>query len=188
MAQKNLVWLKPATDFGPLLVFFAVYYLAGIMEATAAVMAATLVALAVSYIFERRVAMMPLITAAVVGVFGGLTLWLQDETFFKMKPTIVQLIFGAVLLGGLAFNRPLLKPLMGTALAMDDQGWRKLTLRFGLFFVAMALLNEAVWRTQSTDFWVNFKVFGIMGLTLLFMFSQVFMLQRHQLPEEDGGS
>jgi len=188
MAKKSPAWLKPATDFGPLLVFFATYYLAGLLEATAALMAATLIALTVSYIFERRVAMMPLITAAIVGVFGGLTLWLQDDTFIKMKPTIVQLIFGAVLLGGLAFKRPLLKPLMGAAWAMDDQGWHKLTFRFGLFFIAMALLNEAVWRTQSTDFWVNFKVFGIMGLTLLFMFSQVFLMQRHQLPDEDGGA
>ena len=188
MAQKSPSWLKPATDFGPLLVFFAVYYIGDLLEATAALMVATLIALIISYVFERRVAMMPLITAVIVGVFGGLTLWLQDDTFIKMKPTIVQLIFGAVLLGGLAFKKPLLKPLMGAAWPMDDQGWHKLTFRFAMFFIAMALLNEAVWRTQSTDFWVNFKVFGIMGLTLLFMFSQVFLMQRHQLPEEDSGT
>ena len=182
-ATRSPAWLKPATDFGPLLVFFATYYTAGFLPATAAIMAATVVALAVTYAFERRLAVMPLVAAVVIGVFGALTLWLQDETFFKMKPTIVQAIFALLLLGGLALGRPLLKPLMGSAWSMDDMGWRKLTFRFGLFFAAMALLNELVWRTQSTDFWVTFKVFGIMGLTLVFMFSQLPLMQRHHLPD-----
>ena len=120
----------------------------------------------------------------IVGIFGGLTLWLQDETFLKMKPTIVQSIFSLVLLGGLAVNKPLLKPLLGTAWQMDDVGWRKLTLRFALFFAAMAVLNEAVWRTQSTSFWVTFKVFGIMGLTLVFALSQAQLMQLHALEGE----
>ncbi len=179
-------WVKPLCDFGPLVVFFAAFYLGDLMVATAAVMIATLLALALSYAMERRIALMPLITAVIIGVFGGLTLWLQDETFFKMKPTIVQSLFAIILLGGMAFGRPLLKPLMGPVWALDDTGWRKLTLRFGLFFVAMALLNELVWRSQSTEFWVNFKVFGIMGLTLVFTVSQVFLLQQHQLEPETG--
>jgi intracellular septation protein len=139
------------------------------------------VALGLSVAVARRVPLMPLVTAGIVGVFGGLTVWLQDETFIKMKPTIVQVLFAAVLFGGLALGRPLLKPLMGAAWSMDDQGWRKLTVRFALFFLAMAALNEAVWRTQSTDFWVNFKVFGILGLTLVFAFAQTPLMRRHHL-------
>jgi intracellular septation protein len=179
-------WLKPASDYGPLAVFFLVYLSQGLIPATAALIAATAVALAVTLIIARRVPLLPLITAAVVGIFGGLTLWFNDETFIKMKPTIVQAIIGALLLGGLAFGRSLLKPVMGASWSMDDAGWRKLSLRFGLFFLAMALLNEVVWRTQSTDFWVNFKVFGLLGLTLVFSMAQVPLLQRHQLPIEPG--
>lgn len=172
-------WLRPLVDYGPLAAFFAVYWLADLLAATVAIMAATAVALALAFIFERRVPPMPLVTAAIVGVFGGLTLWLNDETFIKMKPTIVQLIFAAVLLGGLAFRKPLLKPLLGNAWPLDEAGWHKLTLRFALFFIAMAALNEAVWRTQSTDFWVTFKVFGILGLTFVFVASQVFFMRAH---------
>ena len=186
-ARKSPAWLKPATDFGPLLVFFATYFTAGFLPATAAIMAATVVALAVTYAFERRVAVMPLVTAVIIGIFGALTLWLQDETFFKMKPPIVQAIFALLLFGGLAMGRPLLKPLMGAAWSMDDTGWRKLTFRFGLFFAAMALLNELVWRTQSTDFWVTFKVFGIMALTFAFVLSQIYFMRAHMAtPEADG--
>ena len=179
-------WLKPAADYGPLAAFFVVYLARGLMPATAALIAATAVALALTLIIARRVPLLPLITAVVVGIFGGLTLWLNDDTFIKMKPTIVQAIIGALLLGGLAFGRPLLKPVMGASWSMDDAGWRKLSLRFGLFFLAMAALNELVWRTQSTDFWVNFKVFGLLGLTLVFSMTQVPLLQRHQLPIEPG--
>ncbi|HMA16713.1 MAG TPA: septation protein A [Kiloniellaceae bacterium] len=178
-------WLRPLVDYGPLAAFFAVYWLADLLAATVAIMAATGVALVLAFVFERRVPPMPLVTAAIVGVFGGLTLWLNDETFIKMKPTIVQLIFAAVLLGGLAFKKPLLKPLLGTAWPLDDAGWHKLTLRFALFFLVMAALNEAVWRTQSTDFWVTFKVFGILALTFVFVASQVFFMRAHMQHDED---
>jgi intracellular septation protein len=177
-------WLRPAADYGPIAVFFIAYVMADLLWATGALMAATAVALAMSLAVARRVPLMPLITAGVVAVFGGLTLALQDDTFIKMKPTIVQILFAAILLGGLAFGRPLLKPLMGTAWSMDDQGWRKLTFRFGLFFLAMAGLNEAVWRTQSTDVWVSFKVFGLLGLTLLFALAQTPLMRRHHLATE----
>ena len=175
-------WLKPATEFGPIAVFFLAYLLSGLLWATGALMAATAVALALSLMLAGRVPLMPLITAAVVGVFGGLTLWLKDETFIKIKPTIVQSLFAAVLLGGLAAGRPLLKPLMDAAWPMDDAGWRRLTLRFGIFFAVMAGVNEAVWRTQSTDVWVAFKVFGILGLTFAFALSQMPLMQRHHRP------
>lgn len=181
-------WLTPVVDYGPLAVFFASYFIWGLLPATGALMAATGVALVLSLVVRRKVPMMPLITAAIVGVFGGLTLWLADETFIKMKPTIIQVLFAAVLLGGLVLGRPLLKPLLGAALPpMADAGWRQLTLRYGLFFLVMAALNEAVWRTQSTDFWVTFKVFGIVGLTLVFGVAQVPLINRHKLPEPATG-
>ena len=179
-------WVKPASDYGPIVVFFAAYQFWDLYAATAALMAATAVALALSLAVNRRVPMMPLITAGVVGVFGGLTLLLQDDTFIKMKPTIVQAVIAAILLGGLLFGKTLLKPVMGSAWPMDDAGWRLLTRNFGVFFLAMAVLNEFVWRTQSEEFWVNFKVFGIMGLTLAFSLSQIPVLNRHRI-EEDGG-
>jgi intracellular septation protein len=184
MEKRGPVWLKPAVDYGPIAVFFAAYLKFGLMAATGALMAATAVALALSFAIERRVACIPLVTAVVVGVFGGLTLWLNDETFIKIKPTIVEGLFSAVLLGGLALDRPLLKPLFGSAWAMDDAGWRRLSLRFALFFAAMAGLNELIWRTQSTDTWVFFKVFGLIGLTLVFVMAQIPLMTRHRLAED----
>ena len=182
-------WLAPAVDYGPLAVFFVSYFVWGLLPATAALMAATAVALVLSLAVRRKVPLLPLITAGIVGVFGGLTLWLNDETFIKLKPTIIQAIFAAVLLGGLAFGKPLLKPLLGAALPpMSDTGWRQLTLRYGLFFIAMAALNELVWRTQSTDFWVTFKVFGIVGLTLVFGVAQVPLINRCKLDEPAPGN
>jgi intracellular septation protein len=178
-------WLRAVVDYGPLAAFFIVYWLADLIAATVAIMAATGVVLVIALVVERRVPRMPLVTAAVVGVFGGLTLWLNDDTFIKMKPTIVQLIFAAVLFGGLLFRRPLLKPLLGTAWPLDDDGWHKLTLRFALFFLVMAGLNEAVWRTQTTDVWVTFKVFGIMALTFLFVISQVYFMRTHMQLGDD---
>ena len=185
MTAKASPWIRPTVDYGPLAVFFAVYWLSDLMTATLAIMIATAAALALSYVSERRLPPMPLVTAVVVGVFGGLTLWLEDETFFKMKPTIVQILFAAVLFAGLLFKRPLLKPLLGSAWPLDEAGWNKLSSRFAWFFVAMAGLNEAVWRTQSTDFWVTFKVFGIMGLTFVFVVSQVFFMRHHMLNLEE---
>jgi intracellular septation protein A len=176
-------WLKPVTEYAPLAVFLAAYAAADLMAATVALLAATAIALGLSLFYLRKLPLLPLITAAVVGLFGGLTLWLQDETFIKMKPTIVNAIFAALLLGGLAFGRIWLKLLLGQALAINDEGWRRLTRRFGLFFATMALLNEIVWRTQSTDFWVAFKVFGLLGLTFLFMLAQAPLIARHKIEE-----
>ncbi len=180
-------WLKPTVEYGPIAVFFLVYLNWGLLAATAALMAATAVALGLSLALTRRLPWLPLITAAVVGVFGGLTLWFENEIFIKMKPTIVQGLFAAVLLGGLALRRPLLKPLLGAAWPMDEVGWRRLSLRFALFFAAMAGVNEVVWRTQSTDVWVMFKVFGIIGLTFLFALTQLPLMTRHRMREEPAG-
>ena len=193
MPSKNTEpsWLKPTVDYVPLAVFFGAYLYApktndgsSLLTATAALMVATAIALVISLIVARRVPMMPLITAVIIGIFGGLTLWLQDETFIKMKPTIVEALFSLILFGGLLFKKPLLKPLMSSAWPMDDTGWHKLTIRFAWFFAAMAVLNEIVWRTQSTDFWVSFKVFGLMILTLLFAVAQAPLMQRHARAKE----
>ncbi len=176
-------WLRPTVEYGPIGAFFLTYLAYGLLPATAALLAVTVVALLLSLAYTGRVPAMPLLTAGVVAVFGGLTLWLQDETFIKMKPTIVQALFAAALLGGLAVGRPLLKPLLGAVWPLDDIGWRRLSLRFGLFFAGMAVLNELVWRTQSTDFWVGFKVFGILALTVLFAVAQAPLIARHRLPD-----
>jgi len=177
-------WVRPVIDYGPIAVFFLAYYGGDLFVATASIMVATVIVLIISYVVERRVPVMPLITAVIVGVFGGLTLWLQDETFIKMKPTIIQAIFGTVLLGGLLAKRLFLKSLMGSAWHITDKGWRVLTLRFALFFFTMAAINEAVWRTQTTELWVNFKVFGLMGLTFVFILTQLPLLKQFA-PAED---
>ncbi len=173
-------WLRPTVEYGPLAVFFLTYLTSGLLPATGALIAATAVALILSVVTTRRVPFMPLVTAAVVGVFGGLTLWLNDETFIKMKPTIIQALFAAVLVGGLPFGWLPLKMMLGTTWPMAEAGWRRLTLRFAGFFAAMAVLNEVVWRTQSTDVWVAFKVFGIIGLTFLFALAQMPLMTRYR--------
>ena len=176
-------WVKPVVDYGPLAAFFIAYLIGKLYVATAALMIATVIAVALSLAVERRVPIMPLVTAAIVMVFGGLTLWLNDERFIKMKPTIVQAIFSVVLFGGLLWRKPLLKPLLGSAWQLTDRGWYILTFRFALFFAAMAVVNEFVWRSVSTDLWVNFKIFGILALTFVFTAFQIPLITRHQIPE-----
>lgn len=180
---------KLALELGPLGLFFLGnayadrFGYAGdrrIFVATGLFVVATFLALAVHYALVRRLPIMPLVSGVVVTVFGGLTLALQDDTFIKLKPTIVNALFGVVLLGGLALGRPLLAVVLDSMFALTDEGWRKLTLRWGLFFLVLAVLNEVVWRTQTTDFWVNFKVFGIMPLTLVFALAQTPLLMRHE--------
>jgi len=182
--NRSPKWLKPVVEYGPLVAFFTTYVFYGLMPATGVLVGTTVVALVLSLILTKKVPWMSVITAIIVGVFGGLTLWFEDETFIKIKPTVVQALFSVVLLGGLALGRPLLKLVLGAAWPMDETGWRRLTFRYGIFFAAMAGLNEVVWRTQSTDFWVAFKVFGLMGMTLLFALSQAPLMSRHHAPDE----
>jgi intracellular septation protein len=177
-------WLRILVEWGPLVSFFIANARGGIFWGTGVFMAATAVALAVSWTMTRKLAMVPLIGAVFVAVFGGLTLWLQNETFIKVKVTLINALFGTILLSGLFFGKQLLKLVLGEALKMDDEGWRILTLRWGLFFFALAGLNEIVWRTVSTDLWVNFKVFGILPLTLLFALSQAPLMNRHMIESQ----
>ncbi len=176
--------LKFAVEIGPLVVFFVVNGRAGIMPATAAFMAATAVAVPTSWWLERKLPVMPLVSGVFVLGFGGLTLLLDDETFIKLKPTIVNLLFAAILLGGQAMNLRLLPKLLGSVLQMAERGWRILTLRWAVFFVVLAVLNEIVWRTQTTEVWIQFKLFGIMPLTIAFSLAQLPLIARYQTTEE----
>jgi len=199
-AERQHPLLKLVLELGPLMVFFFANargaWLAEkipalgrlgdpIFIATGLFMIATAISLSVSWWMMRKLPMMPLISAIVVFSFGALTLWLQNDVFIKMKPTIVNTLFGAVLLGGLAFGRSLLGYVFDAAFHLDAEGWRKLTLRWGLFFLFLALLNEVVWRNFSTDFWVAFKVWGTMPITIAFTLSQMPMIMRHSLEESD---
>ena len=176
--------LKLALDIGPLIVFFAANARFGIFAATGIFMATILAALAVSYALTRHVAIMPVVSAIVVLVFGTLTLVLHDETFIKLKPTIIYTLFGLTLFGGYLFDKPLLAIVFDAMFHLTEEGWRKLTLRWALFFLALAVLNEIVWRTQSTDFWVGFKVFGVVPLTFLFAALQYPLLTKYAAPEK----
>ena len=196
-------WIKLALELGPLVLFFlannqgekliaSVSWLAWFREpiffATAVFMIAITVSLVLSRMLMGRLPIMPLVTGVVVLVFGGLTLLLHDDLFITLKPTIINTMFGLVLLGGLLFGRSLLSYVFDDAFKLTEEGWRKLTFRWGLFFIVLALLNEVVWRTQTTDFWVAFKVWGVMPLTFAFMMFQMPILTRHGLEIDDDGT
>jgi intracellular septation protein len=191
--------LKLALELGPLGVFFlfnargeqiaeAFPVLQSIGQpiflATAAFMVAITISLSVSLWLTKRLPIMPLVSGVVVLVFGALTLWLHDELFIKLKPTIVNCLFGSVLLGGLLFGKSLLGYVFDSAFRLTDEGWRKLTFRWGVFFFVLAAINEIVWRSFSTDFWVSFKVFGVMPITLLFTLSQLPLIQKYAITDE----
>ncbi len=173
--------LKLALDLGPLALFFFANTRYGIFVATATFMVAVLAALTVSYVMTRHLPIMPVVTAIIVVVFGGLTLILHDATFIKVKPTIIYALFGAILIGGLIFKKPLLGVVFDSMFDLTDEGWRKLTLRWALFFFVLAVLNEIVWRNTSTNVWVDFKVFGVTPLTLIFGALQVPLLKRYAI-------
>src|SRR5262245_59292039 len=157
---------------------------AGIFAATAVFIPAVLVALAIGYALTRHLPVMPVVTAVIVVVFGGLTLALQNETFIKLKPTIIYVLFGVVLLGGLAFGKSFIGMVFDSVFHLTEEGWRKLTVRWALFFLALAVVNEIVWRTQSTDVWVSFKVFGVVPLTFVFAALQYPLLTKYAVPEK----
>jgi intracellular septation protein len=172
-------------DLGPLLIFFASFKFLGIFAATAAFMAAVMVALVAGFVLERRLSPMPIFTAVLVLIFGGLTLYLKNEMFIKIKVTVLYGFFGSVLIGGLAFNRLFIKYVFAQAFELDEPGWRQLTWRWGLFFIVLAILNEAVWRNASTDTWVNFKTWGIIPLIFLFALAQTpFVMKHHVEPDK----
>jgi intracellular septation protein len=188
--------VKLALELGPLVLFFFGNALADrlgfaesqrIFVGTAVFIPATLVALAIHYALLRKLPIMPLVSGAMVVVFGGLTLALQDALFIKLKPTIVNALFGMALLWGYLANRPLLAIVLDSLFDLTNEGWRKLTLRWALFFFFLAVLNEAVWRTQTESFWINFKVFGIMPITIAFALAQTPLLMRYETkpPEPD---
>jgi intracellular septation protein len=177
---------KLVIELGPLLVFFGTNAAAGIYAGTAAFMVATLISLAVAWLRYHKLPIMPLVSGVIVLVFGGLTLYLRDDTFIKLKPTIVYSMFAILLAAGLLMKKPVLELLLGPVFNLTEEGWRKLTLRWALFFVAMAVLNELVWRNVSTDAWVSFKAFGFLPLTFLFAVAQVPLMQRHGEPVGEG--
>jgi intracellular septation protein len=175
--------VKIIIEAGPLVAFFLTNWLAGIFWGTAIFMAATAAALLLSWLLTRKLAVMPLISAGFVAVFGILTLWLHDDTFIKVKVTLINGLFGVLLLGGLLFGQTFLKFVMGEALKMTDEGWRALTIRWGIFFLCIALVNEVVWRSVSTDIWVNFKV-ALLPVTLVFALSQAPMMTKHMIQDD----
>ncbi|SIQ68271.1 intracellular septation protein [Rhizobium sp. RU35A] len=201
--EKQHPGLKLALEIGPLLVFFfgnlrgewlvqkfpALSALGGpLLVATGLFMAATVLSLVVSKIVFRHLPVMPFVSGIVVLIFGGLSIWLQDEVFIKMKPTIVNTLFGVTLLVGLALGKSLLGYVFNAAFQLTDEGWKKLTLRWGLFFLFLAVLNEVVWRNFSDAAWVNFKVWGTMPITIAFTLAQMPLIMKHSLeqPSEDG--
>jgi len=176
--------LKLILEMGPLVAFFVTNWKFGIFPATGVLMACVVVALIVSWVMTKHLPVMPVVTCVAVVFFGALTFLFQDELFIKLKPTIVNSMFGVILLGALAFGKPLLPIVLDSVMRLTDEGWRKLTLRWGVFFFVLAALNEIVWRTQTTDFWVSFKAFGIMPVTIAFALAQVPLIMKYELKDD----
>ena len=174
---------KLLIDIGPLAVFFIFYTRSGLQASILPFMIATVIAVLFSYILEKKIPVMPTVGAIIVLAFGGLTIYFDNEVFFKMKPTIINILFAAILYGGNVVKKPLLKYLLGAALKLEEEGWKILTQRWIGFSLALAILNEIVWRTQSTDMWVNFKVFGILPITFIFTMTQFPLIKKYQIED-----
>ena len=170
-------------DIGPLAVFFIFYTKGDLRSSILPFMIATVISVMFSYILEKKIPIMPTVGAAIILVFGGLTIYFDNEVFFKMKPTIINILFAAILYIGQTLNKPLLKYLLGKTLKLQEEGWAILTKRWVGFFIALAILNEIVWRTQSTDIWVNFKVFGILPITFIFTITQFSLIKKYQIED-----
>ena len=179
--MKNFT--KLLVDIGPLAVFFIFYTRSDLQSAILPLMIATVIAVLFSYITEKKIPIMPTVGAFIILIFGGLTLYFNNDTFFKMKPTIINLLFAGILLVGNFMNKPLLKFLFSGALKLQDEGWNILSKRWVGFFISLAILNEIIWRTQSTDFWVTFKVFGILPLTFIFTIAQISIIKKFQIED-----
>jgi intracellular septation protein len=180
----NKSFLKFVTDFGPLLIFFTIYYKSGnnLSAAIPPLIISTLIAVAIMYLIEKKIPYVPLIGAVVISLFGGLTLYFNNPIFIYMKPTIVNLIFAAILLiSNLYFNKNYLKLFLQTAFQLNDEGWKKLNLRWAYFFIFLAILNEVVWRTQPETTWVNFKVWGMLPITIIFTAMQLPLINKYKL-------
>ena len=173
--------MKQLFEFFPLIIFFVVYYKSDkdLYLSITAVIIATLISLVALYIKERKISTMMLVSTVILIVFGGLSIFLKNDIFFKMKPTIINALFAIILIGSTFFNKPVLKLLLNSSMKLTDQGWSLMNKLWSGFFIFLALLNEIVWRTQTTDVWVNFKVFGIMGITIIFTIVQIPILKRH---------
>ncbi len=174
---------KLLIDIGPLAVFFIFYSRSDLKSAIIPFMIATIIAVLFSYIMEKKIPVMPTVGAFIILIFGGLTIYFDNEVFFKMKPTIINLLFALILYGGVIVKKPLLKFLLGAAIKLEDEGWKILTQRWISFFIALAVINEIVWRTQSTDIWVNFKVFGILPITFIFTMTQFPLIKKYQIED-----
>ena len=173
--------MKQLFEFFPLIIFFVVYYKSDkdLYLSIAAVIVATLISLVALYLKERKISTMMLVSAVILLVFGGLSIFLKNDIFFKMKPTIINALFAIILIGSSFFNKPVLKMLLNSSMKLTDQGWALMNKMWSGFFIFLALVNEIVWRTQTTDVWVNFKVFGIMGITIVFTIIQIPLLKKH---------
>jgi len=174
---------KLLIDIGPLAVFFIFYIRSDLQSAILPFMIATVISVLFSYIIEKKIPVMPTVGAIIILIFGGLTIYFDNDIFFKMKPTIINLLFAGILYGGVILNKPLLRYLLGAALKLQDEGWKILTKRWIGFFIALAILNEIIWRTQSTDIWVNFKVFGMLPLTFIFTLAQFTIIKKYQIED-----
>ena len=174
---------KLLIDIGPLAVFFIFYTRGDLKTAILPFMIATIIAVLFSYIIEKKIPIMPTVGGVIILIFGGLTIYFDNETFFKMKPTIINILFAGILYGGIILNKSLLRYLLGAALKLQDEGWDILTKRWIGFFIALAILNEIIWRTQTTDIWVNFKVFGILPITFIFTLTQFSTIKKYQIED-----
>ena len=180
----NKSFLKFITDFGPLLIFFTIYYKSGNNLSTAIppLIVSTLIAVAIMYFVEKKIPYVPLIGAIVISLFGGLTLYFDNPIFIYMKPTIVNIIFAGILIvSNIYFNKNFLKLFLQTAFQLNDEGWKKLNFRWAYFFIFLAILNEIVWRTQPETTWVNFKVWGMLPITIIFTAMQLPLINKYKL-------
>ena len=177
-------FIKLFIDIGPLAVFFIYYKISGdLIDAILPLMLATVISVVISYILEKKIPIMPTLGAGIVVIFGGLTILFDNKIFIFMKPTIINIIFAIILYGGIILKKPLLKYLLGSALKLEEEGWSILTQRWIAFFIALAVLNEIVWRTMSEDFWVSFKVFGILPITFIFTMTQFPLIKKYQVED-----